>query len=484
MRWFIIALIYVSTCFAQPDGPFLITSVEGPLHISDAKVVVDQNGIAHVFYARTNYTASAIEYVTVRAADGEVLTQPLSIFEADSETVQLDDAALDENLNPVVVTTVSRGISHWLVVLRRSNETWTETSVAHVEEYFTMPCGLSHSNFTGSRIVLASSSMLQIVTSETGNACPGFPEPYSIPIVCFFESVDNYDVYPLWDFEGFMWPSSLRAYSYSADSLHVWTMSYMGINTRLAVGRDGLHSVVASYDCQYGDLAGMRVGVDEFIHVNGMNLCIPPCYTLQRISADSCNWVGEVHTFLGTTPSASVYESHGFVIPTFDYEHVELVRVDTEANLASSTGTIGWRDGDVNIENASTGVSAQGLICAVWGDHNSNSGTDRLWLASCDWLTPLDAREAPAPVPQSISLSTYPNPFNSSVRIDYELPHASDTRVSIYNTLGEEVATLFNGHTNAGTHMLSWSPNSASGVYFVKLASGEFVTSRKILYIR
>ncbi|MBL0062825.1 MAG: T9SS type A sorting domain-containing protein [bacterium] len=61
---------------------------------------------------------------------------------------------------------------------------------------------------------------------------------------------------------------------------------------------------------------------------------------------------------------------------------------------------------------------------------------------------------------------------------------ASDISVSIYNTLGEEVATLFNGHTNAGTHSISWSPNSASGVYFVKLFAGEFVTSRKVLYIR
>lgn len=87
-------------------------------------------------------------------------------------------------------------------------------------------------------------------------------------------------------------------------------------------------------------------------------------------------------------------------------------------------------------------------------------------------------------VPQVFSLTTYPNPFNSTVRIDYELPRASDIQVNIYNTLGEEVATLFDGRSNAGTHSLSWSPNTASGVYFVKLVSGDFVTSRKILYLR
>ena len=92
--------------------------------------------------------------------------------------------------------------------------------------------------------------------------------------------------------------------------------------------------------------------------------------------------------------------------------------------------------------------------------------------------------EPSATFPTDFSLTTFPNPFNASVRIDYELPRASDVRVSIHNTLGQQVATLFNGRANAGTHTLNWSPETASGVYLVKLVSGTFVTSRKILYIR
>ncbi len=483
MRWFIVVLIYVSTCFAQPDGPFMVASVETPLHISDAKVVVDQNGSAHVFYVRTNYTSSVVEYVTMRASDGEVLTQPLIIFEADSGSVQLDDAALDENLNPVVVTTISHGGSHWLSIHRRTNDSWTETSVAYTEDSFFWPCGLLYSSFQGSRIAMASSGMVQIVTCQTGNSCVGFPEPYSVPVVCFFENENSFDTYLLSDFEGFVWPLSQRACSFSADSLHLWTLSYIGHNTRLAVARDGTHSVVATYDCQYGELAGMRVSEDEFVQIYSSGGSPHPWIVLNHLSGDSCSETSMVECYQFPT-SASVYESHGFVIPTFDYEHVELVRVDTEGDLAASIGTIGWRDGNVNIEHASTGVSSQGLICAVWGDHNSNSGTDKLWLASCDWLTPLNAHESIAPVPEDISLSTYPNPFNSSVRIDYELPRAGDVRVSIHNTLGQQVATLFNGRANAGTHTLNWSPETASGVYLVKLVSGTFVTSRKILYIR
>lgn len=87
-------------------------------------------------------------------------------------------------------------------------------------------------------------------------------------------------------------------------------------------------------------------------------------------------------------------------------------------------------------------------------------------------------------VPQGYSLSTYPNPFNSTVRIDYELPRASDVELTVHNTLGQQVASLFSGRAQAGAHSVSWSPDAASGVYFVKLVSGDFTTSRKVLYIR
>jgi len=125
-----------------------------------------------------------------------------------------------------------------------------------------------------------------------------------------------------------------------------------------------------------------------------------------------------------------------------------------------------------------------GYIETLWTEsvNNQDDATELKWSAVFfhDMLTSL----SDSPIAHDFALSTYPNPFNASVRIDYELPRASDTRVSIYNTLGEEVATLFNGHTNAGSHTLSWSPNAASGVYFVKLEAATFVKTQKLLYIR
>ncbi|MCC6475467.1 T9SS type A sorting domain-containing protein [bacterium] len=87
-------------------------------------------------------------------------------------------------------------------------------------------------------------------------------------------------------------------------------------------------------------------------------------------------------------------------------------------------------------------------------------------------------------VPRSFSLSTYPNPFNSSVAIEYELQRAGEIELAVFNTLGQKVESLFEGNASPGRHEVTWSPSGTSGVYFVKLASGEYQQSRKILYLK
>lgn len=174
-------------------------------------------------------------------------------------------------------------------------------------------------------------------------------------------------------------------------------------------------------------------------------------------------------------PIGDTHADHGFAYLLTSGQSLMLHRVDTLGSTPATAGTVG---GNINANSASVNFSTNGDLFVCDGTNESSIG-----LAVIPWNAPLDAQEPPI-LPSEFSLTTYPNPFNSTVRIDFELPRASDVRVSIFNTLGEQVATLFNGHTSAGTHTLSWSPNSASGVYFVKLSTGEFVTSRKILYIR
>ena len=81
----------------------------------------------------------------------------------------------------------------------------------------------------------------------------------------------------------------------------------------------------------------------------------------------------------------------------------------------------------------------------------------------------------------------YPNPFNPSTTISYQLPEASDVTLKIFNTLGEEVATLINNeYKSAGEHSSLFFVNSSlpSGVYFYQLKAGSFVETKKMVLLR
>ena len=79
----------------------------------------------------------------------------------------------------------------------------------------------------------------------------------------------------------------------------------------------------------------------------------------------------------------------------------------------------------------------------------------------------------------------YPNPFNPSTTIRYGLPTRSYVTVSIFNTLGQKVATLLEGEQEAGYHDLRFEASElSSGMYLYRLTAGDFVQTRKLLLVR
>ncbi|HTK81165.1 MAG TPA: T9SS type A sorting domain-containing protein [Bacteroidota bacterium] len=79
----------------------------------------------------------------------------------------------------------------------------------------------------------------------------------------------------------------------------------------------------------------------------------------------------------------------------------------------------------------------------------------------------------------------YPNPFNPRTTIRYELPASSNVTLKIYDLFGRTIATLVNGKQTAGLHSVEWNAgNFASGVYVYELRAGDFVASKKLLFVK
>ncbi|MFQ6617458.1 MAG: T9SS type A sorting domain-containing protein, partial [Fidelibacterota bacterium] len=74
------------------------------------------------------------------------------------------------------------------------------------------------------------------------------------------------------------------------------------------------------------------------------------------------------------------------------------------------------------------------------------------------------------PEGKRVNLSSFPNPFNNTTRIEYEIPTAVNVRMEVFNILGQKVDTLVNGPKMPGTYEIQFSvKNLSSGLYLCKL---------------
>lgn len=89
-------------------------------------------------------------------------------------------------------------------------------------------------------------------------------------------------------------------------------------------------------------------------------------------------------------------------------------------------------------------------------------------------------------VPDHVELlAPYPNPFNPSVTLQYQIPVAQRVELTVYNVLGQRVETLFDGFCKAGLHSVSWqAADKAAGLYFAVLEFGEQRQTKKLILMK
>jgi len=94
-------------------------------------------------------------------------------------------------------------------------------------------------------------------------------------------------------------------------------------------------------------------------------------------------------------------------------------------------------------------------------------------------------------LPEDWKLSqNYPNPFNPNTQIPFSVKTHAHVSLTVYNVLGQQVATLVDKELAAGNYTADWNGNSdagsavASGIYFYRLEAGDFVETKKMTLLK
>jgi len=79
----------------------------------------------------------------------------------------------------------------------------------------------------------------------------------------------------------------------------------------------------------------------------------------------------------------------------------------------------------------------------------------------------------------------YPNPFNPKTIFSYQLPVISEVNLSIYNLLGQRIATLIQEKQQAGSYQIEWNATGfASGIYLYRLQTDNFIQTKKLVLLK
>ncbi|MDP2207645.1 MAG: cytochrome c peroxidase [Bacteroidota bacterium] len=225
-----------------------------------------------------------------------------------------------------------------------------------------------------------------------------------------------------------------------------------------------------------------------------------PFYTqLPEINPDGVNWIDKgLGGFLETVPQYSQYAAENYgkhKVPTLrnvdkrpyegfvkSYGHNGFFKSLKDIVHFYNTRDVGmWPPPEVPMNVNTAELGNLGL-----SSENEDAIVAFLKTLSDGYMLPLARNSIADGSPTNFGLlQNTPNPFNPSTQIRYELPIAGYVTLKVYNTLGQEIATLVDGVQEAGfKSVLFDASNLPSGMYFARLVADGLTQTRKMLLLK
>lgn len=143
-------------------------------------------------------------------------------------------------------------------------------------------------------------------------------------------------------------------------------------------------------------------------------------------------------------------------------------------------------DGTTILDEVTFGVQQSDISFGRAPDGNVNWGFMNPTPGIANVLTEVRSES----IPTEFEISIYPNPFNPSTTIQYNLPTISDVTIVIYDLLGREVWSQSQIQMQPGTHRIKWNGtiniNSqlSSGIYLCRITAGKYYTTKKLMLLK
>ncbi|MBS1551334.1 MAG: T9SS type A sorting domain-containing protein [Bacteroidetes bacterium] len=265
-------------------------------------------------------------------------------------------------------------------------------------------------------------------------------------------------------------------------------------------------------------------------------------WTISNLSTEGVNlsinfnsgrgWMGDDEGFIKRSLNRGISWSTSYTMNFGQYNHISSVLFKTSSTgwacgyyltgsvftgviLKTTSGGLSWSNNvtgisnflwSISFANENTGwVSGRGIILRTtnggenWIQQNPNTNQDLNSICfvseNYGWSVGdfgiilktenggVGIRNINSEIPTTFSLSqNYPNPFNPATKIKFDLVKSGLVKLTVYDILGKEVATLVNENLSAGSYETDFDgSNLPSGVYFYRIETNEFTQAKKMI---
>lgn len=483
MRRFIFLLIISASVTAQPiEGPYTIFTTDPELFASDPTICINSEGNAEVFYVLREGTVEEARALTYSLETQQIIRDPALWYAGPT--------GWDVRIQSIAVRPDGqRGLA-----VRAKNTTLSEMTQRILVEH------------QGEVILIRSSDHLGgDYFSESTK-----PDNFAVGNDYWCASTMYFHYLPRWE-----WNRSRVAYfqdttfvstttvgqsdpdgrvvfrfvPIGGDTVFAWKSSNNGPGGNFSIASivtsDSLVNETVVYDSTVPiKLAQTRAGrILMLIRIDYGY----PFPTLLEAQTDGSHWELASVNLERDPDAVAFHPDYGFALLLTHQARLMIARIDTNGVEVQPLGIFYEPACYQEIQDADIAIDNNGNVVVLWTECQTQYTEERtLKIASVEWDAFLNSNDdRTASLPSSFALYAYPNPFNPTTTITFDLPKAMQAQLGIFDITGRLVATLANEHFTTGTHRIAFDGSRLpSGIYFARLQSSSFSNTRKLVLLK